>query len=253
MLGFAVLALGMVIGAPIAFSLYSAHTAPKVVWVTPQPLQDTAVSQAPGETLSYFGYTFEVPWKDLDPAQTKLFPPEKPNRVVLTFRSGLRLRVTKVAGGEWMHTFSTSYKVTPKEVAAAYGDEAARSDYGFIKMLYEFTPDKMDVWTLSSRIHFRENVLLLMKSIAMTRAAESGIFAIGNQNSPGFQEGNPRARPDRLMFTLYSDSDSMEFLLSQKSYQRSAGVSQSDINRIIQSLKSVAPGDARQLTSVKDN
>jgi hypothetical protein len=92
---------------------------------------------------------------------------------------------------------------------------------------------------------------LLMKSIAMTHAAESGIFAIGNQNSPGFQEGNPKVRPDLLMFTLYSDTDSMEFLLLQKNYQEPAGISQGDINRMIQSLKKLKSETAGPIPTVK--
>src|ERR1700693_5104508 len=32
------------------------------VKVAPQPLADYSVSDAPGTSLSYFGYEFEVPW-----------------------------------------------------------------------------------------------------------------------------------------------------------------------------------------------
>lgn len=40
--------------------------------VIPTDLKDKSVSNASGMKLSYFGYTFDVPWTDLDKTQTKL-------------------------------------------------------------------------------------------------------------------------------------------------------------------------------------
>jgi hypothetical protein len=236
----AVMGAGIVWGAPIALSIYAARTAPPVVRVTPEPLHDLSINQRPGGKLSYFGYEFEVPWSDLDAGQTKLYPREKPSRVVLTFRSGLRLMVTDLPAGEWMRNLSTNFKVSPDDIRRAYGSEATSSDYAFAKMLYNFTPDKMDLWSLSSSVHSRNNMVLIIKSLVLSSEANSGIFAIQNQADRGFQEGSPTARVDRYMFTLYSDSDSVEFILSQKNYKNPEGVTQPEINRIVQSLRRIS-------------
>src|SRR5439155_2095660 len=56
-----------------------------VVWTTPVQLSDLSVSQASGRKLSYFGYVFEVPWDDIDQAQTKVIGT---NKAIIVFRSG---------------------------------------------------------------------------------------------------------------------------------------------------------------------
>ena len=40
---------------------------------------------------------------------------------------------------------------------ATFGHEAMQSDYNFVKTLYEFTPDKMHHWTISSSVFARES------------------------------------------------------------------------------------------------
>jgi hypothetical protein len=64
----------------------------------------------------------------------------------------------------------------------------AKSDYSFVKTLYEFTPDKMNHWSLSQRVHGREEFLLLIKSIALPRSAETGIFKPAKPELQGVSE-----------------------------------------------------------------
>jgi hypothetical protein len=78
---------------PVGLSSYMQKKAPPVTRVVPIELKDERVSTAPGKKLSYFGYEFEVPWSDIDAAQTQLYPKYKStkNMVDLRFRSGLRM------------------------------------------------------------------------------------------------------------------------------------------------------------------
>jgi len=241
-------------GAPIALSIYATRKAPSVTRLTPEALEDLSISTAQGEELSYFGYQFEVPWNDIDETQTKLYPRDKPTRVVLTFRSGLRLMVTDIPAGQWVRALSSDFHFTPRQIEAAFGKEATQSDYSFDQMLYEFTPDKMDVWSLSSLVHNRDNMLLLIKSMALSRDANSGIFAIQNPAYKGFQQGTPKSPWDGFIFDLYPDTDRMEFILSQKNRPGPGRVSQAEINRIVQSLRRVAPAQpAPEATSARHN
>ena len=102
--------------APVALSYYGALKAPAVASILPTDLQDHTVSQAPGSRLSYFGYEFEVPWNDLDQTQTKLYPSDNPNRVVLVFRSGLRVIVTAVPAREWVNDLPAQLRVSPAKL-----------------------------------------------------------------------------------------------------------------------------------------
>ena len=236
----AVIFVGVTWIAPVALSFYAARTAPPVASVVPSDLKDQSISQGPGEKLSYFGYEFEIPWSDLDETQTRLYPTEKAekSRVDLRFRSGLRLLVTAVPPREWANGLAKEMKTSPQKIEATFG----KSDYRFAKTIYEFTPDKMNHWTLSGRVHMREEFLLMIKSMALSKSADTGIFNLQNPSYKGFQQGNPQVRPDALTVSLYSDEGSLEFILLQHDYKNSAGIAQPELNRIVQSVRRTTDG-----------
>jgi hypothetical protein len=229
--------------APVGLSFYAAKKAPPVTRVVPQPLTDNSISQTPGTKLSYFGYDFEVPWTDLDDNLTKLSPDGKSEkcRADLHFRSGLHMLVTAVPSREWSRGVAKEMKLSPEAIEAAFGPGTSRSDYAFVKALYEFTPERMHHWTASTTVWSRDQMLLMIKSIALLKSAESGIFAVQNQNYLGFQEGNPSVRQDGIAVHLFSDNGSVEMLFFQKAYKSPTGVTQPEINRIIQSLCRTSP------------
>jgi hypothetical protein len=232
----AVIFVGVYWVAPVALSFYIAHLAKKAPYsrIVPTDLKDRSVSEAPGMKLSYVGYEFEVPWSDLDETQTKLYPKDKPEktRVDLHFRSGLRLLVTAVPPREWAKTFVTEFKIPPQKI-----DAAIKSDYSFVRNLYEPTPDRMHHWALSPDVHMRETFWLTIKSVVLSNSAASGIFNLQNQDYKGFQQGNLQVRQDGIIVDLYSEDGSVEMIFSQKDYRNSAGVTQPEINRIVQSLR----------------
>jgi hypothetical protein len=219
--------------APIALSFYAARKAPAIARIVPTELKEQSVSQAPGTRLTYLGYQFEVPWTDLDETQTKLYPKEKSeqNRVDLRFRSGLRLVVTAAPQGEFGKTVCEETHISPQDFEASFG----KSDYSFLRTVYEFSPERMNHWSVSTAVHAREGVLLTLKSLIPSKSAVSGIFKVGNQNYQGFQQGDPRVREDAINLELFSDDGGIEFILLQKGY-RSGPVTQPELNRIIQSL-----------------
>jgi hypothetical protein len=230
-------------GFPIAVSFYAARKAPAIARITPNKLQDQTVSQAPGARLSYVGYEFEVPWADLDGSKTALYPKDKPDKskAILTFKSGLKLAITTPPAREYAAEFATDFKWSARTFEAVFGSGTAKSDYAFVNNVYRFTPNRMHHWSLSDGVHYRETTMLIIKSIIPTKAAESGIFEIENQNYKGFQQGDPRTRQDSLIINLYADDGSCEIAFQQKNYQSLTGVTQPEINRIIQSLHRIAP------------
>ena len=239
----AVIFVGVTWVAPVALSFYAAKRAPAVTRIVPIELKDNFMSGAPGQKLSYFGYEFEVPWTDLDETQTKLYPKDKPekNRADLRFHSGLRLVVTAIPPHEWERNLADSFHVSPQTIESAFGHDAIDSDYRFVKALYEFTPDKMRHWGMSLDSYNRDQCMLIVKSIAPLKSAESGIFNLQNPNFKGFQQGNPQPHQDGIAINLYSDEGSIEMIIFQKDYKNGGGVTQPEINRIVQSLHKASP------------
>jgi hypothetical protein len=221
--------------APLAVSYSLARNAPPVARVVPANLRDLSVSQTPGKRLSYFGYEFEIPWDDLDETQTKLYPQDKPCKAALFFRSGLQLIVTALPPREWVNGFAAQMKVPPERIQSTFG----QSDYSFVKRLYEFTPDKMNHWASLRRGVSQDEFLLLIKAKALGPAAQTGIFYVENASYKGFQQGNPQVRQDGIVVHLFTGEGSIEFIFLQRDYR--AGLKQSEINRIVQSLHETAP------------
>jgi hypothetical protein len=249
----AVIFAGIYWVGPIALSFYAARTALPVARIVPTELKDNSVSQAPGKHLSYFGYDFEVPWNDLDEPQTRLYPKGKPEktRAVLAFRSGLRLMVTAVPPREFANFCATDFKLQPQGIEILFGPGTSTSDYTFVRNVYGFTPDKMHYWSLSPRLHAREQMVLLTKSIMPVKAAESGIFNLRNQHYHGFQQGDPQVSRDGVVLDLYSDKGNFEVIFLEREYANPAGVTQPEINRIVQSLRKATPGEVASSASTE--
>jgi hypothetical protein len=58
--------------------------------MAPVQLADLSISRTPGGKLSYFGYEFEVPWADLDEANSKMIGDDTS---MIAFQSGNSLSV----------------------------------------------------------------------------------------------------------------------------------------------------------------
>lgn len=76
-------------------------------------------------------------------------------------------------------------------------------------------------------------MLLVIKAISMPKAS-SGIFWIQTRDFKGFQFENPQTRPSRITVELFSDDGGIDAIFMQKAVARV--ISQSEINRVIQSI-----------------
>ena len=228
---------------PIALSFYAARKLPPIARVVPIELKDNTFSSAAGTKLSYLGYDFEVPWSDLDQSKTELYPKDNPEKsaAVFVFHSGLRLWLKVVPQREFANLWATDFKTPPRAFDAIFGVGSANSDYVFVNNVYSFSPDKMHHWSGAPSTHIREEMVLIAKSMMLTKAADDGIFHLHTPLFEGFQQGNPNKNRNTVVVDVYAGDDHVEILFLQKDYQNSPGVTQPEINSIIQSLHRNAP------------
>jgi hypothetical protein len=138
--------------------------------------------------------------------------------------------------------FAREWKLSPQQLESIFGRGAARSECSFLENLYEFTPDKMHRWALSPSVHYREQMLLMLKTVLLSQAsADTGIFNIQSQSYRGFQLGDPQAHPRKLAVQLYSDEGTLELIFGRNDGRGSVGVTQPELNRIMQSLRKAPP------------
>jgi hypothetical protein len=206
---------------------WMARRAP-VVRETPRALPDLSVSSAPGRKLSYFGYQFEVPWDDLDESKTKLYP----NRVALAFRSGKSL-VFSIAPPRYFITVveSMGKKDALRQI---YGDAPLQSDYAMNRLILGANPDQVTLLTPRKEI-VGTSILLVMKAIMVPE--ESGIFSLQTAGFQGFQYGNPQSGPRHVVANLFADDDGLEFIFGGQGKGYPLGISQADINRVLQTVR----------------
>jgi hypothetical protein len=206
-----------------------ARTAP-IVKETPRVLADNSTASGPGTKLSYFGYDFEVPWDDLDPAQTRI----RANMVLLGFRSGKSLTFSSGSPRHFVDAVSADIGQRDN-LRNIYGDAPLQSDYAMWSVILAATPDKVSVF--SSRQEIVSNSMLLTMK-AVVGPEESGIFALQIKGfRGGFQWGDPARNPRRVVASLYADDYGLQFSFSGKTKKNPQGISQAEINRVLQTVR----------------
>ena len=191
------------------------------LWETPVALQDLSISSAPGRKVSYLGYEFDVPWNDLDEQKTRLYKGWQ----LIAFHSGKSI------------FFAALPPIASEtELSRLYGNETKESDYAFIRAMLETTPGEIGLLTPKGAA-MRGITRLMLKSIdVVANSGQSGIFLIQNKNFRGFQYGNPDSRPGEIVDDLFADKGRLHFMFCDK---KCGGISQAEINRVIQSVQPV--------------
>jgi hypothetical protein len=224
-------------GPQTAFALMAWNTGRKMpsAKVVPVELNDVSINHAPGTTLSYFGYAFEIPWKGIDAAKSKTIGTIQ----LITLQSHMAILVSsipprafvasvaKMAGGD---------KILERE----YGDFMVSSDYNFQRAMLNTTPRTVSPFG-SRAADVRGSMLLLMKAISMPSQGSSGIFSVKNQYFRGFQYGDPRTSTGKFSVDLFDDEGGVEFILTCNGLCTAPAITQADINRISQSLVRASP------------
>ena len=207
-----------------------------VIKETPVALTDLSISQALGQKLSYFGYEFEVPWKDVDESRTRTIGG---GRAVIAFRSGNALSFWmgpphKLPGG---YTAPEDGNLDEQALRTMFGDEVMKSDYEFDRVMLETTPRRITPF-IPKKAAIRRMIFLSLKSFTVPMNAESGIYSVAAGEFKGFQFGKPPIPRGGLIVELYSDNGSLDFIFGQK-LNGPTMISQGDINRILHTLRRV--------------
>jgi hypothetical protein len=219
------------------FFVLEAHSAARklpFVKLTPIELTDLSVSQAPGMKLSYFGYEFEIPWTDIDKEKTKVIGG---NKAIFVFRSGNALSVWSGPPHEFMNGLLEQGKIDRETFRKVYGDEVLRSDYNFMRLILETTPDKITLLS-TKKTAVSQGLLLTVKAISVPGDPNSGIFAVQGKEFKGFQYGRPQSPPKHLSVELFPEDGHLDLLFGQKE-NGPIVISQADINRVVQTIHKV--------------
>lgn len=205
-----------------------------IVKSVPLELHDLTVSTVKGEKLSFMGAEFEVPWDDVDEEKSRIVG----NWVLIFFRSGNSIILCVSPPGDFINNMSKNKALDPRLFTAIYGPEVLRSDYALHKAIFETTPSQITLFTPPNRAAGLSSVILI-KAI-MPPTTDWAIYNIRSNDFKGFQLGDPVRRPKKMCLELYADDVEFEINISQNTSGPTPGITQAEINRIIQTAHKAA-------------
>jgi hypothetical protein len=194
---------------------------------TPRPLENEDVSKAPGTKLSYFGYQFEVPWSGIE----KEWNDEE--KVKIQFQTGQYIIfIVPAKSQNDLRTYAAS-KDTGDSLTARAPEVSSQSNYERLKLTLSMTPSLLRPF--ESRKNFnRDSQYLLDKGNSLEHSGATALFSIQSANYKGFEidGGSYSGRVDLILF----DAADHLFNLELSQGWKGAKLSQSEINRVIQSF-----------------
>jgi len=190
--------------------------------------------------LSHAGFEFEVPWTDLDRKKSKFVK----NIAIYSFDSGRVLEFFG-PGPDKEGLLSTAEKGiggAAGGLRTLFGEQATKSDYAFRRTLLEQTPDELKPW-MNQREAVRVSMLLMIKGIASV-GGDTGLFKVEQHAWKGFQFDDPSKKPKRVTLELNDDKDQHVEIIFIPGKQDDATITQSDVNRVLQTLAPTAADGA---------
>lgn len=224
------------LGPPIGISLVTWQEGRKFpgLKVTPQPLSDMSVSNAPGTTLSYFGYSFDVPWNTAHKqgafgergfVQIKFSSGQSVTLIAPEDQDGL---LTQILQDQSLHLENTQ---------TAFGDLMKRSPFEQYRTLLNTTPEGIRAFGPREAAS-RGTILLTIKAIAIpSPGLEKGIFSFEFSDKRGFQIGDPQ-ESRRVLLELF-DIGGRHVEIICETNEDSPRLSQPQLNRILKSIHTV--------------
>lgn len=232
-------------GTQTFFALWARYAGREVPIVNSVPvdLKDVSISHAKGERLSFMGAEFEVPWEDIDQEKTRMVG----SWVSVYFRSGKSILLCVEPADGFIANLKKSKTPDPELFKAMYGPEVLRSDYTLHKAIFETTPSQINLFTPANRAAGLSMVVLI-KSV-MLPTTDWAIYKVQSQKFRGFQLGDPIRRPNKMCLELYADDAHFEINIEQNATSPGPGISQAELNRIIQTFHKAPHTDAKLAVS----
>jgi len=220
-------------GMQTFFALYARQIGRKtpIVRSVPVELYDLSVSEVRGERISFKGVEFEVPWNDVDEQKTRVVGAW----ALIFFRSGNSMILCVEPADGFIAEMTKSKTPDPELFKVMYGPDVLRSDYALHKAIFETTPSQINLFTPTNRAAGLSSVIFI--KAVMPPTTDWAIYNIRSQNFKGFQLGDPVRHPKKMCLELYGNDVHFEINIEQNPSPSGRGITQDEINRIIQTAR----------------
>jgi hypothetical protein len=201
------------------------------LWMVPRPLADVSIAQAAGRKFKFYGYQFEVPWTDVKHEE------HLKSMELVYFSNGLVLMLRDPAQSVNQLKLLTR-EGTEKEAGLKrlFGEEATQSNYSLRSKVLNLTPRDLHL-SISRQKMVSSSVLLMLKPM-WTGTLPDGLYSFQTESLRGFQQGDPTRDKTVTINAFDAHDDEIELSIG-RARGASQGVTQSELNRIIYSLRPI--------------
>lgn len=207
---------------------YTAHEMPEVN-IVPQPLRDLTTSQAPGTDLSYYGNSFEAPWKGITEQKTY------PAATIVKFASGQTLMTWVPMGKLGILEDIASDKTTGgPAMRILFADDLKTTPYDQESALLRITSGQVKFFD-PRRVSARRFFLLFFKAMSEIESS-TGVYDFQTSAVRGFQLGNPANTWRTRLDFFDSHGNALGEISCWFGGTASARGTQAELNRIIQTF-----------------
>ena len=206
----------------------------------PHPLTDLALSHAEGTILSYYGFRFEAPWKEVDRVR------DTERTIEVRFKSGQSI---SLANPDYFYAdpVSNDYaKADPEVFTRAFGPAIRESKYAQFREVVSTTPSQC--WPFQSHRQFaRCCVLLEIKGLWFEHnSAAPDILTFETETYRGFEISGLSRDWQNVSVNLFDDTNHWLLLNISGDDRTGIRINQAEVNRVIQTF---APVGAPQSSS----
>jgi hypothetical protein len=199
------------------------------LWIVPKPLADVSITQTAGRTFALYGYQFEVPWNEV--TREEYF--KSVDRVY--FSNGFVL-VVYAPAQSFLAVLTGEGTKNETALKKLFGEDATHSNYALRSKILNLTPRDLQP-SFSRRKMAASSVLIMLKPI-WTGYAKGDLYSFETESLRGFQQGDP-TRDKTITIDAFDTYDHEIELSVGRTQGASQDVSQSEINRIIYSLRPI--------------
>jgi hypothetical protein len=190
---------------------------------------------AEGTTLSYYGYSFDVPWRAIDKERNQ------GRAVELVLKTGQTIRFYNPEYSDRNPIDSVASHVDQNDFRLGFGPEVRESKYDQFKAVISATPSQLSPFC-SHREFARTLVLLEIKGLWFEHSkAAKDIFSFETVDYRGFENSGLSDDWQNVTVDLFDKADRHWFAITIEGGAHSGvRLTQPEINRVIQSFR-VAP------------
>lgn len=209
--------------APLLLKRNIVSTMPEVS-LMPQPIADLTPSKAAGTVLTFYGNTFQVPWREIIGRRIVR------ETAVMTFAPRIGIMI-------WSPTSQEGSLIAGRP----YYSASAHTSYAEESTVLDMTPSQIRFFD-PPQVSAARVSLLLRKAMTLSGGPglRTGFYRFQTAEIRGFQIGDP-AQSSQVRLDMFDRAgNSLGEILFVFGKNASARGSQADLNRIIQSFRPVA-------------